>query len=324
MTVPRQDGVPGRDRSGACSMQPMVEAARDGRLDPRELASLSRHLTACGACQAASRDLDRLAALAALHALELAKPIDHRRARLALLNRAALPEASSPRRTYTRTVGILAVAASLAIAGVVLAHRAVSMSGDAALSASSASTLPTVALGAQPPPAIPTSVATLDAPAREPTQGIREGAPPAAPEVAADERVRPSAQVAQAPRPRAVAPPSVSALPSRLAGTTQATPTTTASAARVPDAPADAAASAKLFNEGMRLVQRGDYAAGAEKLDAYRRANASDARSEDAAYVTILALQRAGRKEEARKQALLYLSRYPNGYRRATVEPLAR
>jgi outer membrane protein assembly factor BamD (BamD/ComL family) len=74
----------------------------------------------------------------------------------------------------------------------------------------------------------------------------------------------------------------------------------------------------------MHLIERGDYAAGAEQLDAYRRANAGDPRAEDAAYLTILALQRAGRREEARAAARRYLAEYPKGYRRAEAERVAR
>ena len=61
-----------------------------------------------------------------------------------------------------------------------------------------------------------------------------------------------------------------------------------------------------------------------DKLDAYRRSNPTDPRAEDAAYLTILALQRAGRRDDAAAAARRYLQHYPNGYRRAEVQKIAR
>jgi TolA-binding protein len=84
-----------------------------------------------------------------------------------------------------------------------------------------------------------------------------------------------------------------------------------------------AGASSKAFAEGMRMIERGDYAAGADKLDAYRRANPQDARAEDAAYIAVIALQRAGRKDDAAAAAKRYLRDFPNGYRRAEVQAIA-
>ena len=73
----------------------------------------------------------------------------------------------------------------------------------------------------------------------------------------------------------------------------------------------------------MRLIARGDYAARADKLDAYQHANPADARAEDAAYLSVLALQRAGRREAAVAAARRYLQRYPRGYRRSEVQAIA-
>jgi outer membrane protein assembly factor BamD (BamD/ComL family) len=71
------------------------------------------------------------------------------------------------------------------------------------------------------------------------------------------------------------------------------------------------------------FVERGDYAAGAEKLEAFQREHTSDARVEDAAYMAILALSRAGRRDDARAATKRYLADYPNGYRRAEVQALS-
>jgi hypothetical protein len=83
-------------------------------------------------------------------------------------------------------------------------------------------------------------------------------------------------------------------------------------------------ASSQAFAEGMRLIERGDYAAGADKLDAYQHQNPSDARAEDAAYLTIIAFQRAGRRDAALAAARRYLQQYPRGYRHAEVQALVR
>lgn len=83
-----------------------------------------------------------------------------------------------------------------------------------------------------------------------------------------------------------------------------------------------APAGASSFGEGVRLIERGDYAAAAEKLDAFRLANPGDQRAEDAAYLSILALQRAGRREAAVEAARRYLDRYPHGFRRAEAQAI--
>ena len=77
------------------------------------------------------------------------------------------------------------------------------------------------------------------------------------------------------------------------------------------------------FADGVRLVERGDYAAAAERLEAFHADHPSDARGEDAAFLTVIALQRAGRRDEARAAAHRYLAQYPKGYRRAEAEAIA-
>ncbi len=49
-----------------------------------------------------------------------------------------------------------------------------------------------------------------------------------------------------------------------------------------------------------------------------------DPRAEDAAYLRVLALQRTGNTARMKQAALDYLSRYPQGFRRAEIEPLSR
>jgi hypothetical protein len=49
-----------------------------------------------------------------------------------------------------------------------------------------------------------------------------------------------------------------------------------------------------------------------------------DPRAEDAAYLLVIALQRASDADGARQAAGDYLRRFPNGFRRASVAAIAR
>jgi hypothetical protein len=77
------------------------------------------------------------------------------------------------------------------------------------------------------------------------------------------------------------------------------------------------------FVEGMGMIERGDYGAAAKHLDAFSKSNPNDDRAEDAAFLVILALQRAGRSAEAVAAARRYLGTYPAGYRRAQAQAIA-
>lgn len=77
------------------------------------------------------------------------------------------------------------------------------------------------------------------------------------------------------------------------------------------------------FEEGMEMMAHGDYGAAAKRLDAFSRANPRDDRAEDAAFLVILALQRAGRATAAVEAARRYLATYPSGYRRAQAKAIA-
>jgi len=77
------------------------------------------------------------------------------------------------------------------------------------------------------------------------------------------------------------------------------------------------------FEEGMGMMERGDYGAAAKHLEAFSRSSPGDDRAEDAAFLVILALQRAGRSAEAVAAARRYLTAYPSGYRRAQARMIA-
>lgn len=77
------------------------------------------------------------------------------------------------------------------------------------------------------------------------------------------------------------------------------------------------------FVEGMGMMERGDYGAAAHHLEAFSQSHPGDDRAEDAAFLVILALQRAGRPTEAAAAARRYLSGYPAGFRRAQARAIA-
>ena len=77
------------------------------------------------------------------------------------------------------------------------------------------------------------------------------------------------------------------------------------------------------FVEAMGMMERGDYGAASAHLEAFSTSNVGDDRAEDAAFLVILALQRAGRGAEAGAAAKRYLGTYPAGYRRTEAHAIA-
>ena len=74
----------------------------------------------------------------------------------------------------------------------------------------------------------------------------------------------------------------------------------------------------------MSAFNGGDHAGAAIRFAAFLSQHPRDLRAEDAAYLRILALQRAGDSPAAQRAAHDYLSRFPHGFRRAEVEALLR
>lgn len=84
---------------------------------------------------------------------------------------------------------------------------------------------------------------------------------------------------------------------------------------------ADACPGAPRFEDCVEAFKRGDYAAAA---DAFARYSASCGRhAEDATYLRMVSLARAGRPTEARELARSYLTRFPEGFRHKEAERLA-
>ena len=78
------------------------------------------------------------------------------------------------------------------------------------------------------------------------------------------------------------------------------------------------------FRAAMSAFTGGDNARAASLFDAFSNQHPRDSRAEDAAYLRVLALQRAGNVSGMKQAAAEYLQRYPRGFRHAEVEPLSR
>lgn len=90
-----------------------------------------------------------------------------------------------------------------------------------------------------------------------------------------------------------------------------------------PGAEAPAVDAAQDFRAAMSAFDSGDNAHAARLFAAFVADHGRDARAEDAAYLRILALQRAGNAAPLQQAARDYLARYPRGFRHAEVEALA-
>jgi TolA-binding protein len=318
-------------REPRCYLCPLAELLRDGRLDALERASMEQHLEGCADCHAAHRDLARLAELLRAPGHDGGAPrtpgpdvvadgpgahspraaatrLDHRRGRMRLLQAAALLDTSTERTTFaglsavtipTRVgwampVGAIAVATMTAVAALGAGRfRAPSATapangdGPAAttvlVSAREPASVSTPAPLTTPPP--PTPVTLAPAHPAEPV-AVRSSAPPA-----------PAAVGRRAPLPVTPAGPGEQA-----ASTPAPAPET--------------------FAAGVGSMAQGNFGEAIDRLGAFRKSHPDDLRSEDAAFLMIVALQRAGRRRDAVAAAREYLSLYPSGYRRTEAQSI--
>jgi cytoskeletal protein RodZ len=129
---------------------------------------------------------------------------------------------------------------------------------------------------------------------------------------------------AAAPEPLVTAPTAKTAVaPSLRSAKAQASPTApSASSVEVPTPPTpDAAAD---FRAALAALTAGDNARASNLFADFLLQHARDPRAEDAAYLRVLAFQRGGDSSRMQQAAKEYLRRYPNGFRRAEIEPLSR
>jgi hypothetical protein len=281
-----------------CQSAPLVEARRDGRLDDRERTSLERHLYTCAACRALDADLARLADLARAP-LRPASRLEHTRGRMHLLQAAAVIEERDAGPADRGTLGGISAAAPparagwhapLAAAAVALLIAAVGASRSQVSAAPAGGEPSAHEAGEAPPPAgeAPPQ-ASETPPAAQPADTARAEAPPAS--------EKPAAPAAAKRSP--------------------------ASSKRVPVGTAAAKEREDDLAAGVGSLGRGDFGEAAERLRVFQEKHPNDARAEDAAFLSILALDRAGKREAAATAARSYLARYPNGYRRAEAEAIA-
>jgi len=98
-----------------CPQLSLVEALRDGRLGPQERASVERHAAVCTECRSLASDLERIGD-AVRAPCDPATPLEHQRARQALVRRASqLPAPVESRRMALVSLAVAAVVIALGI-----------------------------------------------------------------------------------------------------------------------------------------------------------------------------------------------------------------
>jgi TolA-binding protein len=121
--------------------------------------------------------------------------------------------------------------------------------------------------------------------------------------------------------PTAPAPPAVPA-----ASAARRPPLASAAGSTHPSPPPASAGDevGTAFRAAVTALDAGDATGAAALFAAFVSAHPHDVRSEDAAYLRVIALQRAGQKLELARAARDYVARYPHGFRAAEVEALTR
>ena len=87
-------------------------------------------------------------------------------------------------------------------------------------------------------------------------------------------------------------------------------------------APARTRTASEEFRDAVSALGAGDNAGAAARFERFLASHPRDARTEDAAYLRVLALKRAGAAGALKAAARDYLRRYPNGFRRREVSEL--
>jgi hypothetical protein len=126
------------------------------------------------------------------------------------------------------------------------------------------------------------------------------------------------------PTPPASAPQTTRPLPAQRAPANAPAP---APATSAPEAMPDISATdtaASDFRAALSTLNSGDSSLAATRFATFLTRHPTDPRAEDAAYLRVIALQRAGSTSAMNAAALDYLRRYPQGFRRAEVEALQR
>jgi TolA-binding protein len=277
--------------SAVCERATLVEAMFDGRLGASERASTERHLKSCGTCAELLRELTLVAQLLRSSAGDV-PPLEHQRARLALLRKSAQPLAKKRRPAVWLVAALVtlpvAVWAATSSLSPLRFRETLFMPAHVPLTSAS---------GRKHTPIVLTSLAS----------------PMAAPLPPAPAAVPASSTATLLASPAATAD---AAMPTNTPAHARATPETVALV------PQNSPAS-QTFAAAMQSLSRGDFSASAGKLKGFASAYPRDPRVEDATYLEAIALERAGRISDAKAAAQRYLGAYPNGSHQAQARRIA-
>jgi hypothetical protein len=338
----------------ACRFAAEVEAAHDGRIGAPDLARLDRHVAGCGDCLALRARLDAVRAEARREAAVVIDDLARRRARADLLQRAARP-GPAPFPTPWRltlggaaALGVLVVGASLWRRGApptAVDHPLAHVEGrpGARWSRGSSAREERIVLGdgtllVEVPHQHPGHRFVVDLPDGEiEVRGTRfevevralhtrrlevtDGVVALRLDGRVEQLLAAGARWPNTPAPRdapATTVPVESPPATVAVGRVRPTP-----APRLPAGarPTQSAADDPVVSlaAGLRALQRGDLAIAAERFADFERAHPDDERAEDAGYLRVVALRRAGLGAQAGAAAESYLRRYSRGARRGEV-----
>lgn len=324
-----------------CPQAGLIEALHDGRLGASEAASMQRHLPTCSSCRAQQQELAAIRAALRAPVAPLT-PLEHQRARIALLRSAAGGPAvrTGPSPRWLLAVGL--VVAASAAAGVatwgpaiwqepapaprpVVARAPAVVTeepGSALVTAGGVRTVP--AHGAKPevaPPVVEEPVAVPVAPVAPAVPGVSvDVALSGADRGGSGERVRHR-------RPRRVDASSPVLVPTGPAIVVAQAPPPVEVVQEpplpVPPSPPVVSPASRDFAGAMDALGGGDFGLAARRFAAFAAAWPADPRSDEAAYLIAIAHERAGRVDAARAAAQRYLRDRPTGAHRAQAAKLA-
>jgi len=144
------------------------------------------------------------------------------------------------------------------------------------------------------------------------------GAPPVSLKAGSEWRAPPVVIVTSA------APPvvSVPAPPPAIVPTTAAVKSPAPSASALPGASGESDPANAELKAALASLRAGDAAGAAQRFGAFVLAHPTHPKAEDAAYLRIVAAQRASDTAGARAAAIDYLARFPKGFRRPEAEAI--
>ena len=318
-----------------CPFAAEIEAGHDGRLGAVDLARIDRHLATCAPCRSLRAGLDALRAEARRAAVGV-PDLDRHRARVSLLHRAAQPGPSGGRARFFAGALVMASLALLLLGGV-QRRRSASPHALARVEAEAGAAWSRGAAAQAEFITLTDGVIRVMVPHQHAGHRFVVTLPDGQIEVRGtrfevevrDRRTR-RVDVAEglvalrlAGRPeRLLAAGSrweSADLPSRVAAApiapTSLLPAPSPTSRADPPVHPTLGAALPTYASGLAAFGRGDLATAAARFAAFEAAHPADDRAEDAGYLRLLSLRRAG-SSAAAGAAESYLRRYPRGARR--------